>query len=71
MAKKIIGFVKLQIPAGKANAGLPGIVPDDGPQHIIPDPEGALLDAVLFHLLGQQVAPGDLEFFLVGIAGKS
>ena len=52
------------------DAGLSGIVPNDGAQHLIPHPEGSFLQAVLRHLFGQQVALCDLHLFLVRIAAQ-
>ena len=46
------------------------VVANDGPQGLLVDPQAALLQAVFLHLLGQQVILGDLQLFLIGIAGK-
>ena len=53
-----------------ADAALPRVIPDHGPDSSLADPELAARQAALRHLLGQQVPQGDLQLFLVGIAGE-
>ena len=60
------GQPPLQLP----DTGLPGVVPDDGPDYAVFDPQGALLQSVLRQLLWQQMAAGDLHLLLIGITGE-
>ena len=59
-----------QLAFQNADAGLPGV----GGDHLPDGPVGHLqlgfLQAVALHLLGQEVALGDLELLLVGVAGQ-
>ena len=53
-----------------ADARLPGVRDDHGPDGPVGHPQLALLQAVALHLLGQQVALGNLKLLLVGVAGQ-
>ena len=55
----------LQIP----DAGLSGIVVDDLFQGLIADGELSFIQSVPLQLLGHQVVPGNMEFFIFRIAG--
>ena len=59
-----------QPPLQQAHTGFPGVVPDDGPVHVVADAESALLQSVLCQLLGEQVALGDLQLLLIRVAGE-
>ena len=58
-------------PLQQTDAGLPGIIPDNGPEHAVVHPKGGLFQTMLRQLLGQQVPAGDFHLFLVGVAGKA
>ena len=59
-----------QLPLQHADAGLPGVPGDNLPDGVVRDAQLAALQAVALELLGQQVPLGNLQLFLIGIAGQ-
>ena len=67
LAERLAGDLR-QLALQRADSGLTRVESQDRAQRIVGEFELAVLQAVGFHLLRDQVAPGDLDLLVLGIA---